>query len=177
MVLSVPTPATRAAGTRLTGAIWQSDVTDTATFMLNPPIFLGIQSSVQSVGTGVWTSLTLDTTTVDTYAGHSNVTNSSRYTPTVPGWYIACGTSAFAANPTGSRGCRLAVNGTVLLGSGQLVGAGTLSASVASATRLVYLNGTTDYIEAQAGQNSGGALSTVNAAESACTLTLWWAHV
>lgn len=175
MVLAVPTPTTRAAGTRLTGAIWQSDVTDTATYLLNRPLFIGVQSSVQTTTTGGWTTLTFDTETVDTYNGHSTSVNNSRYTAQVAGYYRVTGTASFATNSTGSRGCRISKNGSIITGSGQLAGAGTLNAVISCASTVVFL-AVGDYVELSAGQNSGGNLSTNNSAESACTFVVEWSH-
>lgn len=175
MTYPVPNPPTRAAGTPLNAGVYEDDVTEGVQFLANVPVFVGVQSSVQSTSTGGWTVMTFDTETVDTYGGHSNSVNNSRYTAQRAGYYRVTGTASFATNSTGSRGCRISKNGSVVTGSGQLVGAGTLNAVVACAATLVFL-AVGDYVELSAGQNSGGSLSTNNSGESACTMTLEWMH-
>lgn len=175
MTYPVPNPPVRYAGTPIDATVYETDVTNAGTFLANPPIFVGVQSSVQSTSTGGWTTLTFDAETVDTYNGHSTSVNTSRYTAQRAGWYRVTGTASFAANSTGSRGCRISKNGTVITGSGQLVGAGTLGCTVSCASTIVQL-AVGDYVELSAGQNSGGSLSTSNSAESACTMTLEWMH-
>ncbi|NUP18428.1 MAG: hypothetical protein HOZ81_20555 [Streptomyces sp.] len=172
---SVPNPPVRAAGTWLTSAIYGSDVTESVQFLANVPVFIGVQSSVQSTSTGGWTTLTFDTHTDDTYGGHSTSVNNSRYTAQRAGYYRVSGTASFATNSTGSRGCRISKNGSVVTGSGQLVGAGTLNAVVACNSMPVQL-AVGDYVELSAGQNSGGSLSTNNSSESACTFVVEWMH-
>lgn len=172
--LPVPAWATVTPGQFDTSALFNT-VSNNGQFLSNIPLFVGQQSSVQSTTNGGWTTLTFDVNIFDTYGGHSTVTNNSRYTAQVAGYYTAVGVAAFAVNSTGSRGTRLSKNGSVIAGSGQLVGAGTLNATVASSTTSVFL-AVGDYLEVSAGQNSGGALSTSNGGESTCQLWVAWAH-
>lgn len=173
--LPVPTWAQEVPGNFITSALWNANVYNGGTFLTNPPLFVGTQSAVQSVANGTWAALTLDTTQVDTYAGHSNVTNNSRYTAQVAGWYTVCGVSCWTTNSTGSRTARITVNGVIVIGAGTLLAAGTLNAAIATAPRSVFLNAG-DYVEVQGGQNSGGALSTAVSTEAACALWVVWSH-
>lgn len=178
MVLAVPALPDRASGSRLTAAIYKTDVTDAVNFLANPPQFIGTQNASQAIANGSWAAITLDVELTDSYDGHSLVTNTSRYTAQVTGWYEVCGVVSWSNSSTvGSRGARLHVNGTPLLGSAVVLAAGTLPAAVATATRTVFLNAA-DYVEVAGGQNSGGSLSTVNSGVDA-TSGLWvsWSHV
>jgi hypothetical protein len=131
-------------------------------FLENPPLLTMIQGvAVTSIPNSAWTSLGFDTNTIDTYNGHSTITNNSRYVAQVAGWYRTCGNVSFVANTTGIRGVRLAVNGTVTNASANytnptLVGAVT---TMTTPTKNVFLN-VNDFIEVQAIQTSGGALNT-----------------
>ena len=130
-------------------------------FALNPPSFVGYQNASQTLATTSWTSLSLDTTTFDNYSGHSNITNNSRYTAQVAGWYTCNGVYAPAAGSTsGFRAGRLAVNGTPVLGGASYSGAPTTAeCSVVTPTKDVFLN-VGDYVEMQGWQSTGGNYGT-----------------
>lgn len=172
MVLAVPTPTTRAAGTRLTGAIWQSDVTDTATFLLNPPRFAGTQTVAQSIPAGTWTPLLLDTEQADEYNGHSTSSNTSRWVcPTgADGWYAVNGVAAFVPNASGFRAARIQVSGTAAPGlTVYLPTNGSAESVVVTPTRDILVTAG-QYVEVAGWQNSGGALSTTTTLQSALWL-------
>lgn len=174
MVLAVPAPPTRGAGTRITGAIYQADVTDSVTFLANVPVFQGYQSAAQSIGNGSLTALGLDTEEVDTYNGHDTVTNNSRYTPTVAGYYLVLGCYGYAANATGNRFAFVYKNGALVV-RGQNGGPapGAANTGVTQVAAVVYCNGSTDYVETYCYQSSGGALNTTNTQSG---MTVYWAH-
>lgn len=162
MVLGAPAPPARAAGSRLTGAIYGSDVTDSINFLVNPPEFVGLQNSVQSVPSATWTALTLDAEQLDSYNGHSTSSNTSRYVVQVAGWYTVCGVYATAANATGFRAARIQVNGSPVLGAATYApsASGTVEMGVVTPTRSIQL-AVSDYVEVAGYQSSGGALNTV----------------
>jgi hypothetical protein len=161
MVLAVPANPTRAAGIRLTAAIYQSDVTDAVNFLANPPDFVGTQTVAQSLANATWTAITLDSEQLDSYNGHSTSSNTSRYVCQVAGWYTVSGTVCFASNVSGPRGARIQVNGTAMEGLAsfmQTVSAAA-DAGMTTPTRDVVL-AVNDYVEVAGYQNSGGALNT-----------------
>jgi hypothetical protein len=161
MVLAVPAPPVRAAGSRLTGAIYGSDVTDSVTFLANVPIFVAYQSGAQSIANNTLAALSLDATVIDSYGGHSNTVNNSRYTPTVAGYYLVIGSYGQAANGAGNRFVLIYKNGTrVNLGQAGGAAAGAANTGSIQSAALVQCNGSTDYIEVWAFQSSGGALNT-----------------
>jgi hypothetical protein len=174
VVLSVPALPDRASGIRLTAAIYKSDVTDASNFLANPPIFVGYQTAVQSVPNATFTALSLDSNVVDTYAGHSNTVNNSRYTPPAAGWYLVIASYGQAGNGTGNRFAQVFKNGLlVVLGQTGGPAAGVANGGGNVAVALVQCNGVSDYVEAYAYQSSGGALNT-NASQTG--LQVIWAH-
>lgn len=175
--LAVPTPAQVVPGNFLTAALWNANIYNGLTFLLNPPIFHGVQISAQSLATSTWTAIALDSTTVDSYGGHSNTTNNSRYVAQVAGWYQVSGVFAINTNVTGFRAARLQVNGTALAASNAYTNnMGSNNTTVNTPTRLVFLN-VGDYVELAGWQNSGGSLSTTVLTEFASALNVLWVHV
>lgn len=145
-------------------------------FLLNPPIAVLTQNVIQTLTTSVWTDLTMDTSTTDTYGGHSTVTNSQRYTSQVAGWYEASGVSAVAINATGGRGVRLAVNGSPVQSSvGFVTGYSANASGVPTPTCLVYL-AVGSYVTCQAWQSSGGNLNTFTSSDLASGLNVTYKH-
>lgn len=129
-------------------------------FLLARPLAQMYSAANQSVPHNVWTSLTFDTEDVDSANGHDNVTNPSRYVAQYPGYYRISCIAGYAANATGRRGVRLAVNGTPWPGTSVSVAATSgQECSVANDAHLVYL-AVGDYVEAQGLQTSGAALNT-----------------
>ena len=79
--LPVPIPAAEVPGNFITGALWNANVFNGLTFLLNPPLFAGYQTTGQSIPSGQSpVAITMDTETIDTYGGHSTTTNASRFT-------------------------------------------------------------------------------------------------
>lgn len=174
--LPVPVPASVVPGTFMTAALWNANVYNGLTFLLNPPDFVGVQNTAQSIPSGAWTAVSLDTSQIDSYGGHSNVTNSSRYTAQVAGWYTCCGVSEMATNASGDRAVRLQVNGTAVKGAAALVGPYSGNGvALPTPTRDVYLN-VGDYVEVATFQTSGGALSTAVSADLCSALWVRFSH-
>ena len=175
--LPVPTLASEVTNNLIPAALWRASVYNPATFILNPPLFVGTQTSVQSIASNSWTAINLNTEQVDTYSGHDTVTNNSRYTAQVAGWYSVCGVVAWTPNGTSFRGSRLHVNGSVLQGSAQMTAFSNSANStvVATAARSVQLN-VGDYVEVAGFQLTGSNLSTAVSGEVASALWVCWSH-
>jgi hypothetical protein len=113
---------------------------------VNGPAFAAYLGSNQSITNNVFTKLQINTELFDTNSCYDNSTN-YRFTPTVAGYYQVNA----AAKPTtdASLFTVLYKNGSILYyGSGSTAGidvGGVRNGSVLSA--LVYLNGSTDYVE------------------------------
>ena len=175
--LTVPVLRTYTVGEYETGAFFNSNIRDSGNFLLNVPICNAVQATPQALGTtGVWFSLNLDSTVVDSYGGHSNSTNNSRYTAQAAGWCLVSAAACFATNSTGFRGVRVAHNGTPVVGSATDVGANSSNiTTIGSPTVIVYL-AVGDYVEGQGLQSSGGSLNTSVNTDANCGLTVVWLH-
>lgn len=175
----MPVPAQVATGNFMTAALWNANIYNGMNFLLNPPIFSGYQVGAQSIAANSWTSLAVDTTIVDSYGGHSNTTNNSRYTAQVAGWYACSGIISFLSNSTGFRAGRFLVNATVGIATDTYVQPNAYGGSqtiYGVPTRQLYLNAG-DYVELQCWHNSGGALSTsTGAAETTSAFDVRWVH-
>jgi len=110
----------------------------TGTMQINGPTFSYYQSSNQTLSSGTLTKITFTTSEWDTTSG---MYSSSRFTPTIAGYYqvnagVAAGVSA------GNNYVTVYKNGSLYKLGNQGGTAGNNTVSV-----LVYLNGSTDYIE------------------------------
>lgn len=105
-----------------------------------------------------------DTSVDDNLSGHSNVTNNTRYTVQVAGYYQVSGSVNFANNTTGYRLATWLKNGTELpaargFGNPNIT---TWTCTVVPPTIGVQC-AVGDYLEMAVYQNSGGSLSTTAA--------------
>lgn len=172
--LPVPTLASEIANNEFTAALARASIYNAGTFLLNQPLCVATQTTTQSVSTGAWTTLSLNSTQVDTYGGHSNTTNNTRYTAQVSGVYAVCGVAAFNSNSTGVRGSRLHVNGSVVQGTAQMMTPATSSGTgLPTPVRTIRLTAG-DYIEVAGWQSSGSPLSTIVASDVASALWVFW---
>lgn len=179
MPLARPTPYSWSVGDTATIPILNG-LRDCLNWGQNLPDFIGIQANAaQSISSGNWTPLSLDTNVFDSYSGHSTTTNNTRYVcqAGAAGWYTCGGVYAAAANATANRGARLQVNGTAVQGSAAFMqAAGTGNASgVTTLTRDVYLN-PGDYLELAGWQGSGASLGTAIFSDITTALWVRWSH-
>ena len=105
----------------------------------NVVAFSAYQSSAQSISSGSWTKVQFQTKEYDTISGFDNTTN-YRFQPTVSGYYQIDG--RFIGSTSNITGVSIYKNGTAYKGGNW---GPNLTASIASG--LVYLNGSTDYVE------------------------------
>lgn len=155
---TVPQMITWTVRQKETAALFNSQIRDAVNFALNPVRVDVYQNTIQSIPNGVSTSILFDGETSDSDGMHSLVSNTSRLTAVTPGLYLVSGCIGFAANPTGERVARIAINGA---GQGRASGTAVSgdTTGVGFPARLFQLNAG-DYVEIQAFQNSGAALST-----------------
>ena len=130
--------------------------TGTATLAIQGPSFSAYQSSSQSINNATETKINYQTEEWDTASCFD--TSNSRFTPTVAGYYQVDARVSFTSGDT-----RVIIN-LFKNGSSWKRGNDSGSASVNSGivSALVYLNGSTDYIDVYAYQSRGSANS-VNA--------------
>jgi hypothetical protein len=146
------------------GGTWAvgGNLTTTGGFITNAeqPRASAFNSAAQSVPNNTWTALTLNSEDFDIGSLHSTAVNTSRMTiPTSgDGLYLIIATGYFAGNATGVRGIRLTKNGSIAASFtlSQNAGAGSFVA-VLNTALLALVAG--DFVEAQAFQDSGGALN------------------
>jgi len=130
------------------------------------PYLHAYQSSTQSIANTTDTAITMGAEILDTISGHSTVSNTSRYTPNVAGYYRCIGNVAWAGSTAGDRAAQFRLNGSAAATNAPyapmpaLNGAAFLGGSSGLAVATFQMNGTTDYIELWGSQNSGGSLST-----------------
>ena len=118
----------------------------------NGPAFYAYQSSSQTISASTYTKINLQTEEFDT----NNNFASSRFTPTVAGYYQIGGGVYF--NTVGSTNfCSFWKNSSILTRGTQ----GALNES--TGTTLVYLNGSSDYMELYAYNASAGTIDASSA--------------
>ena len=120
------------------------------------PSFSAYQSTQQTLASGTFTKLLFQTELWDTNSNYDNVTN-SRFTPTVAGYYQINSAMAVAVSVTQIQ-VTIYKNGTIYKQSSNLTGAGQTSVS-----GLVYMNGTTDYVEIYASLAAGQGIVNIQA--------------
>jgi hypothetical protein len=157
---SLPTLPTAPATLTAVTHTYLQEVADWLNFVANPPMFLGSVTTtftVTTAGSGV--TIPLDTEEIDTAGGHDNVTNKTRYTAQYPGRYLCIVSAVFPSTAGGRRGAWLILNGTTTYtDAGNTLAPATGVARVQS-SRLIYMNGTGDYVEGIAFQDSGGSIT------------------
>ena len=173
---TVPTPLLYVTGQVVSAAQLNGQPGNTwGTFMLNPPICQVRQTTAQSLTNATWTDILFDTDDADLDNWHSTVTNTGRIIPQTPGQIrLLGGAVSFAANATGQRGARWALNGTAINATDSLGPAVNNTMAITARPALVVVNGTTDYVTLQGIQGSGGALLTSAAADAQSSGTAEW---
>ena len=130
-----------------------------ATVSVNGPAFSAYAGSVTSLTNGTYVKVLFDTETFDT----NNNFASSRFTPTVTGYYqVNCGVS-FASFQSTETILAVYKNGSIYQYLSDTV---TTRIYTFSGGTLIYCNGSTDYIEIYVLQSSGGSVNTVTGAQN-----------
>lgn len=142
MPLAVPVPANGVAGVDVSAAFWNAQVRDAVTFLLNAPHCVMYQTIAQSGS--VPTAVLFDTNEVDSYGGHSTVTNTSLYVAQVAGWYQCSG--VVPTNASGTAGSTREVswfkNGAAIIAAvaSEWAQAVTRFTGTSAPTREIFLN-------------------------------------
>ena len=132
--------------------------TATAGVPVNGPAFSAYPSASQSIANGTFTKVQINTEFFDTNSNFDPTTN-YRFTPTVAGYYQV--TAAWYANlSSGQSISAIYKNGAAY----QTVSIGASAAgAIAAVNSLLYLNGSTDYIEFYVYQTQGSAFTLLGA--------------
>lgn len=136
------------------------DVEAIAVRTVEKPLCIVRKSTVTSVDNN-GEVLTWDTEDTDLSGLHSTSSNTSRITPNVAGWYRISATIHWAANATGRRATAVSKNGSIAA-YGQISPGSSVGTTSTVITRTLQANGTTDYFEVFAYQDSGGALNSAD---------------
>lgn len=105
----------------------------------NGPAFSAYPSSNQSLGAGTFTKIQFNTEEFDTNSNYDNATN-YRFTPTVAGYY--------QVNLITAAGTAVGVQATIYKnGSVFQYGSFNTTSFWSTAVAIIYLNGSTDYVE------------------------------
>lgn len=126
----------------------------------NGPCFSAYQNAVTSLVSGTYTKILFQVMEFDTNSNYSG----SRFTPTLAGYYLING-SVSLATASSSVFASIYKNGSMYK-RGQQSGNGTNSAYSSVFSILVYLNGSTDYVEVYAVHGSGATINTTAIAET-----------
>jgi hypothetical protein len=126
----------------------------TGTVMVNGPAFSAYANAATSLTNGAFTKISFQ---VEDYDTNSNFA-SSRFTPTVAGYYQISAASNVSGGTTAELSIAVYKNGAGHRQGSDFITAGSQYAQ--SISTLVYCNGTTDYIEiylyiATAGKSTG----------------------
>jgi hypothetical protein len=142
------------------------------------PRCLAYHNTTQSILSGAYTTLTMNSEAFDVGGMHDNATNPDRVTLPEAGVYLLLGTAFFAANATGHRGAKLRRNGATDLAGSQVIidnAGGTAGAIVAIHALATFT--ATEYVQILGFQASGGALNTgstdPSATNSLMAVKLW----
>lgn len=115
----------------------------------NVRVFRAYRSSAQSISADTLTDLEFDQVTFDTGDDFNTVTD--RFQPTVAGYYNIAANLGLTPSSASSDGIRVQIrkNGTDVIAAATDRHENVLSTRYVSASAIVYMNGTTDYLQAR----------------------------
>jgi hypothetical protein len=123
----------------------------------NGPAFSAYTVTAQSISNSTFTKVQFNVETFDTNSNYDPTTN-YRFTPTVAGYYQINGNVSLGGATTGYVQVAIYKNtGQIANGSG--ISNNNQVGGMAMAACVTFLNGSTDYVEFYAWQNTGGALA------------------
>ena len=143
--LSIPTGTATATIPNATGTVMVSG---------NMPAFSAYLNTTQATSSGTVTKVTCNTKEFDTASAYDNATN-YRFTPLVAGYYQVTGEIQYAATVSTAVCTAILYKNGSQFKTGAQVHASTTKAIGSIVSALVYFNGTTDYVELYAYQDTG----------------------
>lgn len=150
---TIPSPATWTAGEVPTAAKMNTNIRDTANYLLNPPTCQVQIPAAQTLTTGTVTILTATTTVWDTDSMASAADNGIKIK--TAGLYLLTGYVAYASNATGYRGALIYGNSTILASDYRTPVSGVPTPYTVSVLARLAVN---DVITLRGLQTSGGNL-------------------
>ena len=115
----------------------------TATLGINGPAFSATPSTTQAVTTATYTKVNLGTENFDTNSNFA----SSRFTPTIAGYYQLNGSVYPVSTNSANYIWAFIYKNGATYASGSSAGAASTQDGISVVSTLVYLNGSTDYVE------------------------------
>ncbi len=166
------TPATFTTGEVVTAAKLNAQVRDNLDFLHTARIVSVGTLSTAAITTSTWTLINFTFEVVDTMSGWS-AGAPSRITPTIAGYYQirGCVNWASDATKTGSRAARLWVNGATLYDQDTRAGLDNTHANQVS--RVIYFNGSTDFVELQCWHSKGSDHNLSSAGQATWLEAIW----
>jgi hypothetical protein len=128
----------------------------TGTFMVNGPAFSAYPSAAQTLTTATFTKAQINTEVFDTASAFDNVTN-YRFLPLIAGYYQV-NAAWYSSITSGQVSSNIYKNGA---GYQSTAANGSSTGVVLNVSTILYLNGSTDYIEFYLYQNSGISFTTL----------------
>lgn len=167
------TPRTWTTGEVPTAAQFNEQIRDNELFLYGPPTCRVYNNANLTIPNATETAVTLNAERRDPYAMHSTVTNTSRVTVPIDGFYEFGGHLSYdGASSTGYRSLLLKVNGSTVAQDERNAVTGGVATTVSLATAYELTAG--QYIQMFAKQSSGGDLDTLYIAGAAPELWVIW---
>lgn len=155
-------------------AITPGEYVDASDMPITPLLGRLVQTVAQSIPDATLTALTFTTEAYDTGGFHDLVTNTSRVTPNKPGYYAFRGSYFSAAITTPvTMDASFRANGSTSYAPGARTVPPSGNAVSRETFALIACNGTTDYVELMAFQDSAGAVNT-NVSSRFSSVLEWW---
>jgi Repeat of unknown function (DUF5907) len=129
------------------------------------PKFVAYRNANESIASGAWTRISMNNELYDTNTNYDPTTN-YRFTPSVAGYYRLSTIARWGYAPAAAgqtQGLRLYLNGATELGRTIQYPVNGVNSNQMHATTLYYFNGSTDYVEVQAYQDSGANQNIIGA--------------
>jgi hypothetical protein len=129
----------------------------TATLAVNGPAFNANTVTAQSIPSSTFTKIQFNVKLFDTANAYDATTN-YRFQPLVAGYYQVNGNVSFGGGSVGY--CQISIyKNTSPLISGSGIPNNTSIGGMVTASSVIYLNGSTDYVEIYVWQNTGSSLA------------------
>ncbi len=160
------------AVTRDTDAVYvYNGSTWAAPKQVTKPVGRIVATGAQSIPDNTATAIAFSATDeIDTHNFHNPSSNNTRVTPTVAGYYRFTGSYfSLAMTSPVSRSCYFRKNGTTAIAPGPR-DTGAQITSSQEVTAIIECNGTTDYVELMAQQDSSGAVNTGAASQQSSVM-------
>ena len=116
------------------------------------------RNAAQNIDAGTSTKILIDSISFDT-GGAVDVLTNNRITPTLPGYYIVTGNVRVNSVPDGQRITAWIYKNGARISDGSYSEQGAIGIPLSVANDLIYMNGTTDYLELWAFNSHSSALA------------------